>query len=175
MNEEHPGEVRVADEGRRAVRQRILDADPDGLRFGKVLRATFDQLYDGQHTGRYRWDQLHKTEKTHFGTLVEINIRREFDGVIDDGVVLDYSIAGVDVDCKYSQKMGGWMIPPEAFGELLLVVHANDAAREFAVGLVRARAEWCRTTSNRDGKTGLNRDGRDNVDWLFGSSGFRVR
>jgi hypothetical protein len=28
--------------------------------------------WDGQHNGRYRWEQLHKTEKTHAGTLVEI-------------------------------------------------------------------------------------------------------
>ncbi len=38
------------------------------------------------------WDQLFKTEKTHCGTLVEINLHREFK--FQDGTKLDYQIAG---------------------------------------------------------------------------------
>src|SRR5690242_7437847 len=58
-----------------AVRASILTADPQGQKFGAALRRTFDMLLDGQHTGRFRWEQLHKTEKTHAGTLVEINLQ----------------------------------------------------------------------------------------------------
>ena len=76
----------------------LLRLDPDGSRIARVLRETLDQLYDGQRTGRYRLDQLHKTEKTHCGTLVEINLHREFD--FGDGTVLDYRIADGEVDCK---------------------------------------------------------------------------
>lgn len=141
-------------------------ADPDGRRAGDVFRRTFDQLYDGQHTGRYRWDQLFKTEKTHYGTLLEINLRREFDDIIDDGIVLDYSIAGTDVDCKYSQKEYGWMIPPEAFDQLLLVATADDAAGEWSLGVVRARETNIRESSNRDKKTQLNKAGRSAVCWI---------
>src|SRR6476620_7983978 len=90
------------DDELRGVAAEIRTLDPDGTRTAQVLRATLDQLYDGQRTGRYRWDQLHKTEKTHCGTLVEINLHREFD--FADGATLDYRIAGVDVDCKYSQR-----------------------------------------------------------------------
>ena len=82
----------------------------------KVFRATFDQLYDGQHTGRYRLDQLFKTEKTHFGTLAEINLQRELQ--LDDGQVLDFSIAGHEVDCKYSHT-GAWMLPIESFEQIV--------------------------------------------------------
>ncbi|GAB3280752.1 NaeI family type II restriction endonuclease [Microbacterium lacusdiani] len=149
-----------------AVCDALRGADPNGTRFGRVLRSTFDQLYDGQHTGRYSWQQLHKTERTHFGTLVEINLRREFDDVIDDGDKLDYAIAGTDVDCKYSQTFGGWMIPPEAFERILLVVHANDAAAEFAVGVIRARPDFLRASRNRDNKTSLNPLGRAAIRWL---------
>ena len=102
-----------------AVAGELRKLDPQGLRFARVLRETLDQLYDGQRTGRYRWDQLYKTEKTHCGTLVEINLHREFK--FQDGEMLDYCIAQVDVDCKYSQKLGGWMIPPEARGHLCLL------------------------------------------------------
>lgn len=142
-------------------------ADPDGQRTAAVLRSTFDQLYDGQRTGRYRWDQLFKTEKTHFGTLFEINLRREFDDIIADGETLDYRIAGYEIDCKYSQSMNGWMLPPECFGHLLLVCTANDANSEWSLGIVRATPENLRQSSaNRDGKTNLSPVGRSNIHWL---------
>lgn len=60
------------------VADELMSRDPDGARISKVLRRTYDMVLDGQHTGRYRWDQLYKTEKTHFGTLVEINLQHEF-------------------------------------------------------------------------------------------------
>lgn len=141
-------------------------ADPDGTRTARMMRRTLDQLYDGQRTGRYSWEQLHKTERTHFGTLFEINLRREFDDVIDEGVNLDYRIRQHDVDCKFSQRMGGWMIPPEAIGHLLFVGHVNDASSEFAVGVVRASQDHLRLGANRDAKVGLNAAGRDAVRWL---------
>lgn len=149
-----------------AVFRVLSNADPDGTRTGRLMRRTLDQLYDGQRTGQYSWGQLHKTERTHFGTLFEINLRREFDDVIDEGSKLDYQIAGVDVDCKFSQRMNGWMIPPEALGHLLVVGYVSDAKREFALGVVRATAENCRTTTNRDAKVQLNQTGRDAVRWL---------
>jgi hypothetical protein len=46
-----------------SVKAAILKLDPHGSRTAQVLRDTFDQLYDGQRTGRYRLDQLYKTEK----------------------------------------------------------------------------------------------------------------
>jgi len=142
------------------------EADPDGSRVGRLMRRTLDQLYDGQRTGRYSWKQLHKTERTHFGTLFEINLRREFDDVIDEGIKLDYQVAGLDVDCKFSQRMYGWMIPPEAIGHLLVVGFVDDAASEFAFGVVRASEAHCRTASNRDAKVQLNPLGRDAVRWI---------
>jgi len=145
------------------------EADPLGERIGKLMRRTLDQLYDGQRTGRYSWEQLHKTERTHYGTLFEINLRREFDDVIDEPdekQKLDYRVAGIDVDCKFSQRMNGWMIPPEAVGHLLVVGFANDRASEFAFGVVRASAQHCNTGNNRDAKVTLNQAGRDAVRWI---------
>ncbi|MHA7132727.1 NaeI family type II restriction endonuclease [Oerskovia turbata] len=144
----------------------LRSADPDGRRAARVFRATFDQLYDGQHTGRFRWEQLFKTEKTHYGTMLEINLRREFDDVVDDGDVLDYRVLGVEIDCKYSQKVGGWMLPPESFGRLLLVSTASDQDGVWSLGVVRATDENRRTSSNRDLKSSLNLRGRQQIDWL---------
>lgn len=141
-------------------------ADPAGERFASVFRATFDQLYDGQHTGRYCWDQLYKTEKTHFGTLIEINLRREFGDILGDGDLLDYKINGYDVDCKFSQRSGGWMLPPEAIGHVILACTANDQAGTWSAGVVRARPEVCRLSVNRDGKTALTPAGVAEIAWL---------
>lgn len=148
------------------VRAAFANADPDGQRVGAMMRRTLDQLYDGQRTGRYSWSQLHKTERTHFGTLFEINLRREFDDVIDEGRKLDYRINGVDVDCKFSQKLYGWMIPPEAIGHVLAVGFVDDNAGEFAFGLVRASPDKVRTAANRDAKVQLNPLGKESVEWI---------
>lgn len=148
-----------------AVFQDVLARDPDGSRTSAVLRSTFDQLYDGQRTGRYRWDQLHKTEKTHCGTLVEINMQREFE--FADGQTLDFQIAGTEVDCKYSQSMGGWMIPMEARGEICLVLTANDEKSSWSFGVVQATEERLTKGGNRDKKVTISRAGRSGIKWLF--------
>jgi len=55
-----------------AVEAELNQLDPTGAAVAGVLRDTFDQLYDGQHSGRWAYEQLRKTEKTHMGTLVEV-------------------------------------------------------------------------------------------------------
>lgn len=152
--------------GEQWVAEAFRQADPGWTRVSKVFRETFDQLYDGQHTGRFRWDQLYKTEKTHFGTLLEINLRRSLPDVISDGRRLDFFVAGHEIDCKYSMVEGGWMVPPEAFGELLLVGHSVDAAGWWSLGVVRASENRLRPGRNRDLKAQLNADGRNAILWL---------
>lgn len=159
------------DPARDQIVEAFLAADPTGERLAAVFRETFDLLYDGQHTGRYRWDQLMKTEKTHYGSMFEIQLRREFDDVIDDvpdvDAPLDYRVLGHDIDCKYSQGMNKWMLPPECFGHLLLVATANDQQGTWSIGVVRASDENRRESSNRDKKTQLNPRGTSQILWLF--------
>jgi hypothetical protein len=126
----------ASDAALRAVADEVLSSDPDGTRIARVLRRTYDMLLDGQHTGRYRWEQLFKTEKTHFGTLLEINLQREFG--FADGTAMDFAIRGIDVDCKYSQVLAEWMIPPEAMGHIILGLWASDHLGRWSLGLVRA-------------------------------------
>jgi hypothetical protein len=143
----------------------IQALDPDGERTGNTIRRTFDQLYDGKRTGRYRWDQLYKTEKTHCGTLIEINLQREFK--FNDGSALDYEIATHEVDCKYSQTHGGWMIPQEALGHLCLLVTADDQAATWSMGIVRIASDLLSRSSNRDTKRTLSTEGRSAIEWLY--------
>ncbi|MEU4794426.1 NaeI family type II restriction endonuclease [Streptomyces sp. NPDC023327] len=139
--------------------------DPSGSRFAAVLRDTIDQLLNGEVTGRYDWKTLFKTEKTHAGTIVEINLQREFR--FDDGDRMDYRIAGVDVDCKYSQKFGNWMIPPEALDHLCLVVWADDYTSRWSAGVVRIRRDWLNGGSNRDLKLTIKAEHRNKIHWLW--------
>ena len=147
-----------------AVAAELAAADSDGSRMAAAIRGALDMLLDGQHTGRYRWDQLHKTEKTHAGTLVEIALARSLR--LADGTALDYTIAGADVDCKFSHRLGGWMIPPEADGQLMLLVQASDEDGTWSAGLLRATAANLSPAGNRDGKRALNDRGRAAVCWL---------
>lgn len=147
------------------VYERLLKLDPMGQRFAHVLRDTIDQLLNGEATGRYSWDQLRQTEKTHAGSMVEINLHREFD--FDDGDVTDYRIANIQVDCKYSQQFGGWMIPPEAMGHLCLLVTANDSKSQWSAGLLRIRQEYLNRGKNRDSKLTVKAEHRKNILWLW--------
>jgi hypothetical protein len=159
------GEGRAADDGElAAVAAELRGLDRDGSRMAAAIRGALDMLLDGQHTGRYRWEQLHKTEKTHAGTLVEIALARALR--LADGTTLDYTIAGSDVDCKFSHRLGGWMIPPEADGKLMLLVQASDEDGAWSAGLLRAAGENLRPVGNRDGKRALNDRGRAAVRWL---------
>ncbi|MGW2780546.1 NaeI family type II restriction endonuclease [Streptomyces populi] len=147
------------------VYKRIKALDPTGQRFARVLRDTIDQLLNGEVTGRYDWKTLFKTEKTHAGTLVEINLQREFE--FADGDAMDYQIVGVDVDCKYSQLFGGWMIPPEAVDHLCLLVWADDYRSLWSAGLIRIRSEWLNTGNNRDLKLTIKAGHRNKIQWLW--------
>ncbi|MFB6905353.1 NaeI family type II restriction endonuclease [Streptomyces bacillaris] len=147
------------------VRKHLMSLDPHGTRFARVLRDTIDQLLNGEVTGRYDWSTLLKTEKTHAGTLVEINLQREFD--FADGVDMDYRIEGIDVDCKYSQNFGSWMIPPEAEDHLCLLVWADDYQSRWSAGLLRIKREWLNGGTNRDMKFTVKAEHRNKITWLW--------
>lgn len=146
------------------VYAQLTRLDPTGQRFASVLRDTIDQLLNGEVTGRYDWNTLFKTEKTHAGTLVEINLQREFK--FDDGVDMDYQVSGIDVDCKYSQQYGGWMIPPEAMGHLCLLVWADDYKSRWSAGLLRIHDEWLNRGNNRDMKLTVKAEHRNKILWI---------
>ncbi len=132
---------------------------------GRAIRLSYDQVYDGQHTGRFHWAQLSKTEKTNAGSLVEIWLARILN--LADGIDLDFQIAGRDVDCKFSQRSGGWMLPPEIRGHIAMVLTADDYAGTWSLGLVRVTEDRVGKGMNRDAKSTLNEEGRRAIRWVF--------
>lgn len=158
-------------------------------RFRWVLRDTLDELLDGQRTGRWSYQHLTKTEKTYLGTAVEVNLTREFN--IDDGGHLDWKVAGLDADCKFSKDVGGWEIPVEMYrceehGELqgsdnhpAILVWFDDFTSRWLVGVVRITDEnlrWKKVKEgdipvrayNRDFKRKLNPESLGEIYWLWG-------
>lgn len=133
-------------------------------RFGGAIRQSFDEVFDGQRTGRYTLSQLSKVEKTYIGTKIEIVVQAEFG--LQRGQRMDYLVDGEDVDAKWSMKSGGWMIPTEAVGELCLCMTADDEKSIFSVGIVRAEEESLRTSKNKDQKRQLNPEGLEAMSWL---------
>jgi hypothetical protein len=151
------------------IRDWIASQNDQGPGFGGVIRETFDQIYDGQRTGRWDPSQLNKTEKTHIGTLVQINLQKEFE--IPDGAELDYNICGLEVDIKFSGTLYGWMIPQEMYAkygpQLALVVSADDYASRWAAGVVRTEPRYLTVgEGNQDKKRSLSNEGRDRVLWV---------
>ncbi|AHI22505.1 NaeI family type II restriction endonuclease [Corynebacterium vitaeruminis] len=145
----------------------IRKEDPDGSKIANAIRESMDYAYNGQQTGRFRPEELSKTESAHIGSLVEINIRRALDGFIKDGQVMDFEILGHEVDCKYSKHPFGWMIPNEALGHTAMVCHANDHESSWRLGFVSITNEILNKGGNRDQKRTISAQGRNAISWAW--------
>jgi hypothetical protein len=163
--------TRTEDPGLWAVREKLLELDPTGTRTAYAIRESFDQAYDGQRTGRWDFSQLMKTEKTHIGTLVEMWLQREFG--FKDGEDLDYSIAGQEVDAKWSRNLYEWEIPLEMYtsvNQIALLVWGNEYTLKWVSGLLRIRDETLKPVGKqRDRKRQLSEFGKDSILWVHES------
>ena len=139
-------------------------AKPDHLGVvGRAIRKSFDEVIDGPRTGRYRLEQLEKTEKTYIGTKVEIVLRAEL--ALDRGHVLDNLIVGREVDTKFTVG-STWMIPREAVNQLCLLVTGSDNSGTCGIGLLRMVPAVLRAGVNQDGKNSVSAAGKSQITWL---------
>lgn len=144
--------------------QRSLLAKPDLLGIvGRAIRKSFDEVIDGPRTGRYRIEQLEKTEKTYIGTKVEIVLRAGLE--LERGRVLDNLIANHEVDTKFTVG-STWTIPQEAFEKLCLLVTGDDNTGMCKIGLLRMTSEVLNNGENRDGKKSVSALGKTRITWL---------
>lgn len=134
-------------------------------KFGMAIRTALDETIDTARTSRWDLEQCNDQEKAYVGVKVEHVIRGTWS--LEYGTHgMDYSIAGIDVDCKWSKKFGGWQIPGEAVGHVCLLVWADDQASELAVGIIRID-ESLLVGGNRDGKRSIQSPiGRSRIQWL---------
>ncbi|MEV5717642.1 NaeI family type II restriction endonuclease [Amycolatopsis mediterranei] len=152
-----------SDPERDLVELELRRLDPDGTKFGAILRRALDRLYDGSRTGRYSPEQLLKTERTHLATIVLAEVRREFG--LPPGERLDLRIGTVDVDFKFSLR-GVWSVREEAATPLMLLVTADDQRSAFSVGLLRLTPDSLNAGRNRDGKATIRAAGRASIRYL---------
>jgi hypothetical protein len=147
----------------------LLEAVGGKIAFEEKLRSFFrsaiDEVIDTARTQRYFLSDLEKTEKTYLGTKFEILLRDWMQ--VPKGVILDLKVGGQEVDVKSTTGGGsGWMIPPEAIGQLCILLRVNEVKSTCAFGLVRARPEYLRQGLNRDAKTSFSAAGTANIWWL---------
>lgn len=148
----------------------LIDAVGGWQQFEEKLRGFFrsaiDEVIDTARTGRYFFSELEKTEKTYLGTKFEI-LLRDWLGV-PKGMKLDLLVGDEEVDVKTSTsaQKGGWMIPPEAIGELCILIKVSELYAVCDFGLVRAREQYLRSSTNRDAKTSFSAEGRKNIWWM---------
>ncbi len=151
------------DQGLLQVRD-FLCAKPDLLGVvGRAVRKSFDEVIDGPRTGRYRIEQLEKTEKTYIGTKVEIVLRTELG--LERGQLLDNLIMGHEVDTKFTVG-STWMIPREAQNQLCLLVTGDDNRGSCAMGLLRMVPEVLTNGENQDGKKSVSAFGKSQMTML---------
>ncbi|MFE4262284.1 NaeI family type II restriction endonuclease [Streptomyces sp. NPDC056883] len=140
-------------------------------KFQDAIRTSLDEVFDGKRTGRYRIDDLTKTEKTYIGTKIEIVIQDTFSIQGGQPKKLDYLILGHEVDCKFTIGTT-WEIPREAVGKICLLVRVSEEKESFSVGLLRTRTEFLTGASNSDGKKKVSAAGKRHIQWISNGAHF---
>lgn len=150
------------------MRGLIKAADPDGTRCGRAIRHALDQTYDGRRTGRWDLTQLTKTETAHIGSLIEVWLQRVLN--LKDGVTTSLQIAGYDIDCTWSERIGGWTLDravPEHRELPYLVIWANEETSRFSLGILRPGSDSRGVPSMDRGRPRMSQVGIDQILWVF--------
>ena len=163
QNSGHPDWAILAE-----VEAAILNAFDGHERMGEfvadMLRKVVDDVVDTAGTGRRFIDELEKTEKTYLGTKVEILLRHRMG--FAKGSVLDLSVGGREVDIKFTMR-GNWMVPPEAVGQVLLLMAADESRGLCWMGLIKADLDKLSGSHNRDDKRTISKGGFGHIRWLL--------
>jgi Restriction endonuclease NaeI len=75
-------------------------------------------------------------------------------------------LAGCEVDIKFTIRKN-WTIPPEARGQLCLLIRADDGNGTYSAGLLRMNDGFLNPGKNRDAKCTVSAAGRSNILWLI--------
>ncbi len=130
----------------------------------RLFRQAIDEVIDTPRTRRRLIEELEKTEKTYLGTKIEILFRNLLQLV--KGCRLDLRVGDREVDVKFTIGTN-WTIPPEAIGEVCLLLSCSETSGSFSAGLLVARVETLNKGRNRDGKGTISKDGRNRIRWIF--------
>src|SRR3546814_7112716 len=146
-----------------AVEEALRDV-PDWCRILRegIARAV-DEIVDPVRSRRWRIEQLEQPEKTSIGTRVENVLRMDL--ALPRGSVLDLSLAGEEVDIKFTMRTT-WMIPTEAVGRICLLTSYNSSTGSVSAGLLRTDLDALGAGQNQDLKRSVPKAGRERIRWL---------
>ncbi len=145
------------------IRRKLATENCLTFNFHKLVRESIDEVVDTKRTGRKTLSEIEKTEKTYIGTKVEILTRNLLQ--VPKGKKLDLLVAKTEVDVKFTIGKT-WMIPMEAFGEICLLINADEKNSTFGVGLLKMTPGNLTKGENRDKKLSVSARGRKNILWL---------
>lgn len=151
-----------------------LKSIPDlAVRSARCVRKAYEYVLDGEPY----FDELEASVKTVMGTktekywLQEIGLpmkmtkgrahRLLLENPIRGDLVypkLDTIIHGIDVDLKHTISNGGWMIPPEAVNQWLLLFQSDVKNFKFSLGVLKANPCHLTKGTNQDKKHSLSTD-----------------
>lgn len=127
-----------------------------------ALHMSIDCALHG--TGCTKISELDKANKTILGIKWEVVLKNLLG--LEKGRELDFNIAGVEVDCKFT--MGdNWMIPPSCVGQVCILGRYSEKNNSFAVGFIRANEDHLNPSRNRDSKRTLSVEGKKHIDWVM--------
>jgi tetratricopeptide (TPR) repeat protein len=139
--------------------------DPTGLRAARVLRHSFDEIYDGAHTGRFRWDQLTRTEKAGMAARVAIGLGHEFG--FPGGAGQEVEIDGVAAGYAFSSSGKGWTFAQNEIGAVRVLLWADDERSLWGMGVLRVQPRLLAAAgAARRGGHRLNPLGNASVRWI---------
>src|SRR5262249_23665671 len=78
---------------------------------------------------------------------------------------LDLDIDGIAVDVK-NTMYSNWAIPEEAYDQPCVLIMEDERRAIFSMGVIVARESYLRDGKNKDSKSGIAADGRENIWWI---------
>ncbi|CAL9589374.1 NaeI family type II restriction endonuclease [Streptomyces sp. enrichment culture] len=129
------------------------DLDPDGHRMAAAVRESIDSVLDAELTGRYDPAELDETEREALAGRLARALRAKFP-------------APTPYRLKLSLEGNSWAFRPSEYGDVGLVVRADEEHARWSAGLLRIRPGMTVAPVHRDAPSPLTPEARMAVLWL---------
>ncbi|MEU3449140.1 NaeI family type II restriction endonuclease [Streptomyces thermolilacinus] len=129
------------------------DLDPEGHRMAAAVRESIDSVLDAELTGRYDPAELDETEREALAARLARALRAAFP-------------APTPYRLKLSLDGNSWAFRPSEYGDVGLVVRADEEHARWSAGLLRIRPGMTVAPVHRDAPSPLTPEARMAVLWL---------
>ncbi|MEU2184682.1 NaeI family type II restriction endonuclease [Streptomyces thermolilacinus] len=140
--------------------RKFSDLDPDGHRMAAAVRESIDSILDAELTGRYDPAELDEREREMLAGRLARALRAEFP-------------ASTPFRLKLSLEGNSWVFPPSEYGNIGLVVRADEEHARWSAGLLRIRPGITVAPVHRGAPSPLTPEARMAVLWLHRAAPLR--